>query len=308
MVDVLPWWGGLLLPVVLAVLATATASGDAVLRARASGGPIRPAVTLPLRQAGGLLVQQRRRTIAADVLLGRGGALALLPAAVLASLVTPLGRWAVADLSIGIVWFNAMEAVAWAAVWLVGWGANSAYGLVGGYRFIAQGLAYELPHMFALITAALGAGSLRVADVVAAQDSLWFVVWMPVAFVVHLLSVLAMAFWGPFGHPVGADTAGGAAAELSGADRLVFQGARWLLLTSGAAFAVPLFLGGGSGPLLPAWLWSVVKTLAVLAVLVWAKSRLPTLRMERYQEIAWVVLIPLTLVQALVVAVIVLAR
>lgn len=309
MVDELPWWGGLLLPVILTALAVATAAYDAVLHDRASGGPgLRAAMTLPLREAGGLLVQQRRRTIAGDVLLGRGGALALLLAAVLASLVTPLGRWAVADLSIGIVWFNAMEVVAWAAVWLVGWGANSAYGLVGGYRFIAQGLAYELPHMFALITAALGAGSLRVADVVAAQSTVWFVVWMPVAFLGYLLSVLAMAFWGPFGHPVGPDAAGGAAAELSGADRLVFQGARWLLLTSGAAFAVPLFLGGGSGPLLPAWLWSLVKTLAVLAVLVWVKRRIPTLRMERYQEIAWVVLIPLTLVQALVVAVVVLVR
>jgi NADH-quinone oxidoreductase subunit H len=309
MVDELPWWGGLLLPVVLAALATATASGDAVLHDRASGGPgLRAAVTLPLRETGGLLVQQRRRTIGADVLLGRGGALALLLAAVLASLVTPLGRWAVADLSIGIVWFNAMEVVAWAAGWLVGWGANSAYGLVGGYRFIAQGLAYELPHMFALITAALGAGSLRVADVVAAQDPVWFVVWMPVAFAVYLLSVLAMSFWGPFDQPVGADAAGGAAAELSGVDRLVFVAARWLLLTSGAAFAVPLFLGGGAGPVLPAWLWSLLKTLAVLALLVWVKRRIPTLRMERYQEIAWVVLIPLTLLQALVVAVVVLAR
>ncbi|MEV7040736.1 complex I subunit 1 family protein [Amycolatopsis sp. NPDC051061] len=309
MVDELPWWGGLLLPVVLAVLATATASWDAVLHDRASGGPgWRAAMTLPLREAGGLLVQQRRRTLAADVLLGRGGALALLLAAVLASLVTPLGHWAVADLSIGVAWFNAMEVVAWAAVWLVGWGANSAYGLLGGYRFIAQGLAYELPHMFALITAALGAGSLRVADVVAAQSSVWFVVWMPIAFVVYLLSVLAMSFWGPFDQPVGVDAAGGAAAELSGVDRLVFTAARWLLLTSGAAFAVPLFLGGGAGPVLPAWLWSLVKTLAVLAVLVWAKRRLPTLRLERYQEIAWIVLIPLTLVQALVVAVVVLAR
>ena len=59
---------------------------------------------------------------------------------------------------------------------------------------------------------------------------------------------------------------------------------------------------------LPAWLWSLVKTLAVLALLVWVKRRIPTLRLERYQEIAWVVLIPLTLVQALVVAVVVLAR
>ncbi|MEU5989601.1 hypothetical protein ABZ806_11530 [Spirillospora sp. NPDC047418] len=38
-----------------------------------------------------------------------------------------------------------MEVVAWASVWLAGWGANSAYALAGGYRFLVQGLAYELP-------------------------------------------------------------------------------------------------------------------------------------------------------------------
>ena len=72
--------------------------------------------------------------------------------------------------------------------------------------------------------------------------------------------------------------------------------------------AVPLFLGGGAGPLLPAWVWSAVKTLAVLAVLVWARRRLPTIRADRYAELAWVVLIPLTIVQALVVSLVVLTR
>ncbi|MEU0510925.1 MULTISPECIES: complex I subunit 1 family protein [Amycolatopsis] len=307
MVEQLPFWGGLVLPLVLVLLVAAAAAWDSVLASQAAGSR-NGALIEPFRAVAGLLVQQRRRTLAADLLLSRGGALALVVAGFLASLVTPLGRWVVADFSIGIVWFNAMEAVAWAAVWLVGWGANSAFGLIGGYRFVAQGLAYELPHMFALITAALGAESLRVADVVAAQDELWFVVWMPVAFVVYLLSVLAMAFWGPFDQAVGPDLAGGASAELSGVDRLLFEAGRWLLLVSGAAFAVPLFLGGGAGPLLPDWLWSLVKTAAVLAVLVWIRRRVPTVRMERYQEIAWIVLIPLTLVQALVVSLVVLAR
>ncbi|GAA3856781.1 complex I subunit 1 family protein [Amycolatopsis tucumanensis] len=307
MVEQLPFWGGLVLPLVLVSLVAATAAWDSALASRAAGSR-NGALIEPFHAAAGLLVQQRRRTIAADLLLSRGGALALLVAGFLASLVTPLGRWVVADFSIGIVWFNAMEVVAWAAVWLVGWGANSAYGMIGGYRFVALGLAYELPHMFALITAALGAESLRVGDVVAAQGSVWFVVWMPVAFVVYLLSVLAMAFWGPFSQPVAADLAGGASAELSGVDRLLFSAGRWLLLVSGAAFAVPLFLGGGAGPLLPDWLWSLLKTAAVLAVLVWMRRRTPIVRVERYEEIAWMVLIPLMLLQALVVALVVLAR
>ncbi|SFB56564.1 NADH-quinone oxidoreductase subunit H [Amycolatopsis marina] len=308
MVEATGWLGALLLPLVLVAFALAAAALDTGLAARAagSGGNFRATVTAPLRSVAGLLVQQRRRTLAADTLLWRGSGVVLLTAAVLASFVTPLGHWAVGDLSVGVVWFNAMEIVAWAAVWLAGWGANSAFGLVGGYRFLAQGLAYELPHMFVLTTAALGAGSLRIADIVAAQQDLWFVVWMPVAFVVFLVSVLAMAFFSPFDHPVSHDIAGGAMAEMSGVDRLVFVGGRWLLLVSGAAMAVPLFLGGGLGPLLPAWLWSVLKTAAVLAALVWAGRRLPTIRMDRFEEIAWIVLIPVTLLQALVVAVVVL--
>lgn len=294
-----------MLPVVLAGFALAAAAFDAGLAARAAGhGGLRAAAG-PLRSVAGLLVQQRRRTLAADTLLWRGAGVVLLVAAVMASLVTPLGRWTVGDLSVGVVWFNAMEIVAWAAVWLAGWGANSAFGLVGGYRFVAQGLAYELPHMFVLTTAAIGAGSLRVGDIVAAQEDLWFVVWMPVAFVVYLVSVLAMAFFRPFDHAVGGDIAGGALAELSGVDRLVFVAGRWVLLVSGAAMAVPLFLGGGAGPLLPDWLWSLVKTAAVLGVLVWAGRRLPTIRMERFTEIAWMVLVPATLAQALFVSIVV---
>ncbi|GLF95061.1 NADH-quinone oxidoreductase subunit H [Streptomyces yaizuensis] len=295
MAEPAPLWAVLVLPLALALVATALAAADA-----GSAGPGRELLRL--------LVQQRRVTTAADVPLVRLGTALLPVAAVLAAAVLPLGFRSVSDLPDGIVWFNAMEALAWAAVWLTGWGPNSALSLIGGYRFLAQGLAYELPHMLAITTAALGAESLRVGAVVEAQAGLWFAVWMPVAFGIYLLSAFAMAFWGPFDQPAGADVAGGAAAELSGVDRLVFLGGRRLLLVVAAAFSVPLFLGGGHGPLLPGWAWTVVKTAAVLGLLVWVRRRVPTVRMERYMELAWVVLTPLAVAQALVVAVVVLAR
>ncbi|MFC5182585.1 NADH-quinone oxidoreductase subunit H [Actinomadura harenae] len=292
----------LVLPLLVAVLTVAAAAFDAVLGASAAGVPgAWRAWDAPLRETARLLVRQRRSTLAADRLLRRAGVLVLPVAAVLAAAVLPLGgARAASDMSVGIVWFNAMEVAVWAGVWLAGWGVNSAYPLVGGYRMIAQGLAYELPHMFALITVAVGAESLRFSDVVTAQHDLWFAVQMPVAFLVYLLSALAMAFWGPMSSPVGADLAGGAAAELSGADRLVFSAGRHAMLAVAAAAAVPLFLGGGAGPLLPAWLWALLKTLAVLAVLVWTAHRLPVLRMDRFMTFAWTALIPATLLQLLV--------
>ncbi|OEV04239.1 complex I subunit 1 family protein [Streptomyces oceani] len=299
-----------LLPVLLVagVWFVAVLDGALADRAAGYGSGARRALSRTGREAARLLVAQRRTTLAADGLLRWAGVLALIVAAVLAAGVVPLGWEAPADLSVGVVWFNAMEVVAWAAVWLVGWGPNSALSLTGGYRFVAQGLSYELPHMFAIITAALGAGSLRMSDIVDAQADVWFAVWMPAAFAAYLLSATAMAFWGPFDAPVGRDVAGGAAGELSGVDRLLFEGGRRLLLVAAAAVAVPLFLGGGHGPWLPAWAWVLVKTLAVLALLVWVRHRLPVLRMDRWSEVSWIVLLPLTMLQALAVALVVLAR
>ncbi|HEX6471127.1 MAG TPA: complex I subunit 1 family protein [Streptosporangiaceae bacterium] len=304
--DGTPFWTVIALPVALAAFAYGAAAFDAVLRAAAAGRhELAQAAAEPLRETARLLVQQRRTTPAPDRLLVRVGVISLPVAALLAGVVVPLGDRAVVDMPVGVVWFNAMEVIAWGSLWLTGWGVNSAYALVGGYRFVAQGLAYELPHMFALITAAVGAGSLDLSKVAAAQHGLWFAVWMPVAFAIYLISALAMAFWGPLGHPLGRDLAGGVAVELSGPDRLIFFAGRYGLVAVAAAAAVPLFLGGGAGPVLPAWAWSPVKTCVVLAALVWAGRRLPVLRMDRFMEFAWVALIPAALLQALVVAIVV---
>ncbi|MEN3268536.1 complex I subunit 1 family protein [Pseudonocardia sp.] len=304
-----PMWMVLLVPVLVGVLAVAGVAFARLLDARADGRGISGAVlAAPLAESGRLLLQQRRAVVASDRLLARTGVVLVPVAAVLAALVVPLGDRTASDLSIGIVWFNAMEVVTWAALWMAGWGSNSVWGLVGGYRFVVQGLSYELPHMFALITVATGAGSLRVSDAVAAQESLWFVVWMPVAFVAFLLSALALSFSGPFDTATGRDIVGGVLAEYSGVDRLLLVVGRWLMLSAAAAMSVPLFLGGGAGPLLPGWLWTLVKAAAVLGLLVWARSRTATLRMDRFAEFGWLVLIPLTLLQALVVAVIVVWR
>jgi NADH-quinone oxidoreductase subunit H len=206
------------------------------------------------------------------------------------------------------VWVNAVDVAVWAFVWLAGWGPNSVFPLLGGYRFLAQALAYELPLMFALTAPAVGAASLRMADVAAAQDGLWFVVWMPVAFAVFCAGVLGFSVWGPLAAPAGADLAGGVLAELSGVDRWLLLVGRYALLAAGAAVAVPLFLGGGMGPLLPGWLWVPVKALLLLAALVWLRRRVPMARPERFLEVGWLVLLPASLVQLLVVAVVVVNR
>ena len=300
---VAPGWA-VLAALVLAVLVAMVTVLDGVLTARADGAPVRPALTRPLDETARLLRQRRRAPLSADTLLWRIGGGGLVVAALLMLAVVPLGEWVLSDLDVGVVWFNTMDVAVWALVWLTGWGANSAHSLVGGYRFLALALAYELPLMFALVAPAVAAASLNLGEIAAAQGSLWFVVWMPVAFVVYCLGVVAFSVWGPFTPPLGSDVAGGVLSELSGVDRLLVQAGRYALLAAGAAFAVPMFLGGGSGPLLPGWLWVLVKTLALLAGLVALRRHLPAVRPDLLMELGWVVLLPAVLLQDLVVAVV----
>ena len=295
---------------ILGVLLVAAAMLDGALTARAGGTPggTMGGLVRPFGEAARLMRQRRRTTVEADRLLWRIGGAGLLVTAALMVTVVPLGEWTIFDLDVGVMWFNAMDVMVWALVWLTGWGANSAHSLVGGYRFLAHGLGYELPLMFALVAPAIAAESLNVGRVAAAQDGFWFAVWMPVAFLVYLLGVAAFSVWGPFAPAIGTDAAGGVRAELSGVDRLVFEVGRYALLAAGAAFAVPMFLGGGAGPLLPDWAWVLVKTVALLAVLVWLRRRLPAFRPDKFMEVGWMLLLPAVLVQDLVVAVIAVGR
>ncbi len=296
-----PAWALLAAVLLLAVTLVTTGLAGA-LDARAAGRPWAGGLAAPLREAARLLRQRRRTTLSADVLLWRTAAASVLPVAFLLASVVPLGRWTLFDSPVGVVWANAVDVVVWGIVWLLGWGPNSAFSLVGGYRFLALALGYELPLMFALVAPAAAAGSLRLGDVASAQSGLWYVVWMPVAFAVFCLGVLAFSVTGPFAAPAGADLAGGVLAELSGVDRLVVLLGRETLLVAGASVAVPLFLGGGAGPLLPGWAWVVLKTVLLAAALVLLRRRVPALRPDRFVELGWAVLLPVVVLQDLVVA------
>lgn len=305
-VTVVPGGWAILALLILGSLALFAAALDGALSARASG--VAGGLGRPFGETARLLRQRRRTTVEADNLLWRIGGSGLLVTAALMVTVVPLGEWTILDLDVGVMWFNAMDVLVWAVVWLAGWGANSAHSLVGGYRFLAHGLGYELPLMFALVAPAVAAGSLNVGQVAQAQDELWFAVWMPVAFLVYLLGVVAFSVSGPFAPAVGSDVAGGVRAELSGVDRLVFEAGRYALLAAGAAFAVPMFLGGGAGPLLPGWVWVLLKTVVLLTVLVWARRRVPALRPDKFMEVGWLLLLPAVLVQDLIVAVVAAGR
>ena len=83
---------------------------------------------------------------------------------------------------------------------------------------------------------------------------------------------------------------------------LAWQAGRAAMLVATAAMGATAFLGGWLGPALPGWAWMVLKTLALLVLLVASRHLAARIRPERYVVISWVVLIPLALLNVLIAA------
>jgi NADH-quinone oxidoreductase subunit H len=288
---------------VLVAGAYAVAVLEAAQAAAAAGrGPgLRRALRQPLGEAALLAVTRASTTERPDA---QAWALApaLLAAMAAAAVATvPLAPdVAVADVDDGIVLFGAAMAVVMVGVYLHGWSPNSPLPLVGGYRFVALALSYEMPLALVLIAAALPAESLSVGAIVESQQGLWNVVRQPLGLPLYLVAGMGLAFWGPLNVADARDLSGGTAVEVSGPPRLAWQVARRFVLVAVAVMGAAVFLGGWQGPLLPGAAWMALKTIALLAGLTWLGRRMARVRLERFVVVAWAVLIPLALVDVFV--------
>ena len=259
------------------------------------------AALAPLTAAAVALRQRPTRTEHPDAQAWALAPALLMGCAAVGLAVIPMGPSAsVADPDSGFVVYSAAIAFVMVAVYLHGWSPNSTFPLIGGYRFIAQALSFQIPFLLVLLGPALPAESLAIGDFVDAQDTLWNVVRQPLGLPIFLIVAAAVTFSAPADLPDATDLAGGTLAEVSGRDRALWRAARAALLVTVAAMGATAFLGGWQGPVLPGWAWVVVKTLAVLTVLVGASHAFARVRIERFVVFCWVVLLPLSLVNIFV--------
>jgi NADH-quinone oxidoreductase subunit H len=69
-----------------------------------------------------------------------------------------------------------------------------------------------------------------------------------------------------------------------------------------SAIVTTLFLGGWHGPLLPPWLWFLIKVVAVFSFIVWVRATMPRLRVDQVMGFAWKFLLPLSIINLLLTA------
>ena len=293
--------GAVGLALILGIYVTAVLDRSMYARVAYGKWRLAQALTGPLTTAA-LLARQTRGTTERPDAAGWAIAPALLMGlAAVALAMVPLAPDAVAaDASTGFVVFSAAVVFVMIAVFLHGWSPNSAMALHGAYRFGAEALSLQIPFLLAMLATALPAESLSIVDIVIAQESLWNVVRQPLGLPIYLVVGLAVSFWGPLNLPDASDLAGGTSIEDSGIARLLWRAARLAMLVAVAAMGAAGFLGGWWGPLLPGAVWMALKSVVLLGILIVAGHLVPRIPIERFVVTAWVILIPMALVNIFV--------
>src|SRR5947207_8209165 len=112
-------------------------------------------------------------------------------------------EWAIGDLNVGVLYIFAISSLMVYGVIMAGWSSNSKYPFLASLRSAAQMVSYEVSIGFVIITVLLCAGSLRITDIVEAQNTRfgllgWY--WLPLfpMFIVFFVSALAETNRPPF--------------------------------------------------------------------------------------------------------------
>jgi NADH-quinone oxidoreductase subunit H len=215
--------------------------------------------------------------------------------------------WEIRLIELGLLYFIATSSVNIVGWVMAGWGSDNRYAMIGGMRAAAQGISYELPLVLSLVAVAMLADSLNLAEIVAAQGRVPFVVWQPMAFFVFFVAALAEMNRPPFDIPVGeSEVVGGPFVEYSGIRWSMFFLAEYAALFILSAIGASVFLGGWAWPLGEELGrgWQLLlfsgKTGLLIFVVFWVRASVPRLRIDQLMAYSWKVLLPLTLAQVLV--------
>ena len=179
-----------------------------------------------------------------DRLFYEAGPVLLLIAGLLSAAVIPLAPGLIiTDLAIGALFLNAALAYVLVALIMAGWGPNGAYGMISGWRFLGQFIAYAMLIVMPITAVAMRAESLSTTQIVLSQAALWNVAYQPIGFVLFVIAAMGVAWLPPIDLPTGGgDLAGGVEAEYTGARLAVFRLARLVIvvaLASALAARVP---------------------------------------------------------------------
>ena len=232
------------------------------------------------------------------------------PSVTIGGTTTPLQ---LTDLPVGVLFILAMSSLGVYGVVLAGWSSGSAYPLLGALRSSAQMISYEVAMGLSFVAVFLYAGTLSTSEIVAAQESRWFIASLPISFAIYCVAAVGETNRAPFDLPEAeSELVAGFHTEYSSVKFALFFLSEYINMVTVSALATTMFLGGWMPPPIPGlsgldsgfWplLWFFLKVSLFLFGFIWLRGTLPRYRYDQFMQLGWKRLVPFALGWVLVVA------
>ena len=245
----------------------------------------------------------------------------VVTAAAVIALIPVAPGWVVANLDVGIIAVFAFLGFFPLIALLFSWASNSKYPFIGGLRALHQMIAFEIPFILSALSVVILAGSLNLTDITVAQNSYWFILFLPISAFVFYISSLAELERIPFDLPEAeSEIVAGWLTETSGMIYGLIQLGTYVKLYALAALFVTLFLGGWAGPqifpaeIMPGYtgvkiynaitvnaiFWFTLKTLGMIMLILLPRGINPRIRIDILLHTGWYKLIVLAFINIFV--------
>ncbi|MEK6615796.1 MAG: NADH-quinone oxidoreductase subunit NuoH [Bacteroidota bacterium] len=227
------------------------------------------------------------------------------------------------DINIGVFYISAVSSISVIGILMAGWASNSKYSLLGAMRSGAQIVSYELSAGLSIIVIVALAGSMSMNDIVESQRTGWWIfkghIPALIAFVIFIIAGTAELNRAPFDMAEAeSELTAGFHTEYTGMRFAMFFMAEYVNMFTVCAIGATLFLGGwmpfhvsnfeGFNHIMdfvPPIVWFFGKTFFLIFVIMWFRWTFPRLRIDQLLTLEWKYLMPISLVNMILVALIV---
>jgi NADH-quinone oxidoreductase subunit H len=229
----------------------------------------------------------------------------------------------IADINIGMLYVFGVVSLGVYGIMIGGWASNNKFSLLAAIRGASQMISYELAMGLALIALLMLTGSLRLSVIVSQQAEgmfNWNIMYQPLGFIIFFICALAECNRTPFDLPEAENELNfGYHQEYSSMKLGFYLFAEYINMFISGVVMSTLFFGGYDIPFVNEANWGhawwvgligfgVLMTKAIFFVLVfmWIRWTIPRFRYDQLMNLGWKSLIPLSLLNMVITAVVIL--
>jgi F420H2 dehydrogenase subunit H len=213
---------------------------------------------------------------------------------------------AVTEMDISILYIEAMSAITIFGIFMIAYGSNNKYSLLGAFRNFARMVGYEVPLGITVVSVAVMTGSLNIVEITQAQGLLWNIFLQPIGFVVFFIALMADMGRLPFDQNESEEElVAGWITEYTGMRFGLGFFAEYIHMILGSFLVALLFLGGWNVPafvannpilgLIAPTGFLLLKTVLVLMTIIGMRWAVPRYRIDQVVDLSWKKLLPLSL-------------